>query len=130
MTPQRPAPPPTADALEATVAEVEGRLAGLAASLLERDHRGVDAAANELQRALAQALDAFSQAAHRGGGVPLALRQRLVSASGQVAAQRETLARATAALDRAMEILLPRQAPVYNASGSAAFASGSGVARA
>jgi hypothetical protein len=129
MTPLRPAPKPAAESLEPIVAEVEARLAGLAASLLERDHRGVDAAANELQRALAQALDAFAQAAHRGG-VPMALRQRLVSASGQVAAQRETLARATAALDRAMEILLPRQAAVYNASGGNSFASGSGVARA
>ena len=125
----RPALPATAEALESIVAEVETRLAGLAAALLDREHRSVDAAAHELQRALARALDAFSQAAHRGG-VPPALRQRLVSASGQVAAQRETLARATAALDRAMEILLPRQAPVYNAAGGAAFASGSGVARA
>ena len=42
--------------------------------------------------------------------MPPALRRRLASASGQVAAQRESLARATAALDRAIDVLLPREA--------------------
>ena len=51
----------------------------------------------------------FSDAA-RDGPVPPALRKRLASASGQVAAQRESLARATAALDRAIDVLLPRDA--------------------
>jgi hypothetical protein len=43
-----------------------------------------------------------------------------VSASGQVAAQRESLARATAALDRAIEVLMPPpEAPaVYSAYGT------------
>jgi len=46
------------------------------------------------------------------------LRRRLASASGQVAAQRESLARATAALDRAIDVLLPRDVPaLYNAIG-------------
>ena len=44
-----------------------------------------------------------------------------VSAGGVVAAQRESLARATAALDRAMDVLMPRQAaPLYGAGGAAA----------
>lgn len=123
----RPALP--ADLLDTVMTEVEARLGGLAQALRERDSRGVDAAATELQRALGQALDHFGLAARRGG-VPPALRQRLALASGQVAAQRETLARATAALDRAIDGLLPREAAVYNARGAAAQPASSGLARA
>ena len=65
--------------------------------------------AGELHRALALAIDRFSQAA-RSGGVPPPLRRRLAMASGQVAAQRESLARATVALDRAIDVLLPHTA--------------------
>ena len=117
------------DPLETVIAEVEQRLAALAEALLERDTRGVDAAAGRLQQALAVALDSFGHAG-RHGGIPPALRQRLVLASGQVAEQRATLARATAALDRALEGLLPREATVYNARGAAALAAHSGSARA
>ena len=43
-------------------------------------------------------------------------------ASSQVAAQRESFARATAALDRAIDVLLPREAGgVYSAHGTAAM---------
>ena len=43
-----------------------------------------------------------------------------LSASGEVAAQRESLARATAALDRAIDVLLPRDsAAVYSTFGAA-----------
>lgn len=50
----------------------------------------------------------------------MALRSRLVSASGQVAAQRESLARATAALDRAIDVLLPAWTPhLYTPEGAA-----------
>ena len=53
------------------------------------------------------------------GPVPSALRTRLATASGQVAAQRESLARATAALDRAIDVLLPREpATLYSSWGS------------
>jgi hypothetical protein len=117
------------DALEPVVAAVEARLAALAEALREHDSRGVDTAAGELQRALAAALDAFN-AAGRRGPVPPALRQRLVRASGAVASQRETLARATAALDRAIDILLPREAAGYTAHGAAAHVSQSGWTRA
>lgn len=113
--------------LEAAIADVEQHLAALALTLLERDSRGVDTAAVELQRALATALDCFGR--HRGP-VPPALRQRLAQASGQVASQRDTLARATAALDRAIEVLIPREAAVYNARGAAALAAHSGVVKA
>jgi hypothetical protein len=55
------------------------------------------------------------------GGVPPPMRLRLAHASAQVARQREALARATAALDRAIEVLMPGAHPahrsVYSASG-------------
>ena len=66
---------------------------------------------------LAQAVGHFSRAA-RDGGVPSPLRQRLALASGRVAAQREALARATAALDRAIDVLLPDH-PLHGVYGAA-----------
>ena len=53
--------------------------------------------------------------------MPQVLRHRLALAGGQVAAQREALARATASLDRAIEVLIPAAAdtpaPFYGAAG-------------
>jgi hypothetical protein len=106
--------------LEAPLAAVEARLGALCAALVRQDLQAIDTEAAALHRALAAAVHHFSRAA-RQGGVPPTLRQRLAVASGQVAAQREALARATAALDRAIDVLLP-PAPAsgfYNASGNA-----------
>ena len=94
-------------ALETALAAVELRLAALGEALRQRDTAGIDLHASELHRALADAVDQFAQAA-RSGLVPSALRHRLASAGGEVAAQRESLARATAALDRAIDVLMPR----------------------
>jgi hypothetical protein len=105
--------------LENTLAAVELRLAGLGEALRARDSAAIDLHATELHRALAKAIDHFSLAA-RSGSVPPALRSRLASASGEVAAQRESLARATAALDRAIDVLLPREhSSLYSTSGGA-----------
>jgi hypothetical protein len=104
--PTRPVSPPDTD-LETAVSAVETRLAALGDSLRSRDSIGIDVHATELHRALAMAVDQFAVAA-RQGSVPPALRNRLANTSGQVAAQRESLARATAALDRAIEVLMPR----------------------
>lgn len=92
--------------LEAAVAQVELGLTTLADALRERDAPAVELRANELHRALAAAVQRFTHAA-RHGGVPEPMRRRLVRVSGQVASQREALARATAALDRAIDVLLP-----------------------
>ncbi|MGA0611596.1 hypothetical protein [Caldimonas sp. KR1-144] len=113
-------------ALDAQIGAIEQRLAALAQALLDNDIRAIENCANELQRALAQALDGF-QAASRHGHVPPPLRQRLVRASGQVAAQRDTLARATAALDRAIESLIPRAASGYTAAGACARPASGGL---
>ena len=104
--------------LEQKLEAVEGRLAALGDALRERDSAGIENHSTELHRALAQAIEHFTRAA-RSGAVPPALRMRLASASGQVAAQRESLARATAALDRAIDVLLPRDAiTVYSTQGN------------
>jgi hypothetical protein len=105
--------------LEDTLAAVETRLAALGEALRARDAAAIDSHSTELHRALARAVDHFTHAA-RSGALPPSLRRRLASASGQVAAQRESLARATAALDRAIEVLMPRDAPgLYSSLGSA-----------
>ena len=105
--------------LESSLADVESRLGALGAALRARDAAAIDLHAVELHQALAMAVEQFSKAA-RSGPVPSALRSRLARASGQVAAQRESLARATAALDRAIDVLLPRDAgALYSSWGGA-----------
>lgn len=108
--------------LEPVVLAVEARLQALGQALQQRDSAAVEQCASDLHRALTEAVETFRHAA-RSGGTP-ALRQRLVRATGQVAAQRESLARATAALDRAMDVLLPRTPDVVYSPGLAAYGSG------
>ena len=118
--PVHPSPSPTPNGsgveLENTLAAVEAQLNSLGDSLRANDMSAVDHHASELHRALARAVDHFSHAA-RSGPVPPVLRERLMRASGLVASQRESLARATAALDRAIDVLMPRTTPasVYGA---------------
>jgi hypothetical protein len=94
-----------------------------AAAALERPLRAVEeqlvALGTALHRQDAAAVEHFTRAA-RHGAVPAPLRHRLALAGGQVAAQREALARATASLDRAIDVLIPRHAPksFYSAAGA------------
>jgi len=114
--PSAPADPPE---LEVRLTAVESRLAALGNALRARDPVAIDLQASELHRALAAAVSHFSHAA-RSGPVPPALRDRLAQASSEVVAQRESLARATAALDRALDVLLPREgAGLYSIYGAA-----------
>jgi hypothetical protein len=114
------APDGLTQTLEPLVARVEQRLGALADSLRERDVQAIELQAQELHSALAVAVQSFMHAA-RHGGVPEAMRLRLARASGQLARQREALSRATAALDRAIDVLMPGAAApavrVYDASG-------------
>ena len=122
---------PSSD-LEACLGAVEQRLAWLGEALRQRDAVGIELHAGELHRALAAAVQRFGHAA-RTGGVPPRLRHRFATASGQVAAQRESLARATAALDRAIDVLLPDAAvepKVYGATGASERPPQSGFAQA
>ncbi len=106
--------------LELPLQNVEDQLIALGLALHRQDADAVDRVAAELHLALASAVDQFGRAA-RTGGVPPLLRSRLARAGGQVAAQREALARATASLDRAIDVLIPRApaANLYSAGGGA-----------
>jgi ABC-type transporter Mla subunit MlaD len=105
--------------LEQPLVDVEEQLVALSLGLRQQDTAAIDRAATALHVALAAAVDHFARAA-RAGSIPPGLRRRLAVASGQVAAQREALARATASLDRAIDALLPRPATagVYSAAGA------------
>jgi hypothetical protein len=88
--------------------------------LAARDMPCLELHAGELHRALGVAVQQFVHAARRGG-VPRDLRQRLAQAGAQIAAQRDALARATAAMDRALDVLLPglsRTPELYSAQGA------------
>lgn len=127
--------PPSAhgDALEGAIAAIEDRLAALGGALRDHDAKAIESQAHELHRALASAVHRFAQAARQPGGVSLQLRQRLMAASGQVAAQRESLARATAALDRAIDVLMPAphvSAGLYASNGQQASSARGGMLRA
>lgn len=102
--------------LEQPLLRVELQLVALAQALRASDPVALEEAAMQLHGALASAVDHFRLAA-RHGAVPAPLRQRLALAGAQVAAQRESLARATAALDRAIDVLIPGHAPGYGAAG-------------
>jgi plasmid stabilization system protein ParE len=117
--------------LEESVSSVESCLSALAQALCAHNSEQVERQAQELQRTLATAVERLALAA-RAGEVPPPLRQRLAIASGQMAAQRESLARATAALDRAIDVLMPPGAAhvAYSANGVAERVSRSGLAQA
>ena len=115
-----------AQPLEQPLAALEHSLAALAEALRERDVSRIEFAAGELHRALTVAVDHFAGST-RQGPIPPALRRRLMTAGAQVAAQREILARATASLDRAIDVLLPgAPSAVYAAGGLSERAQHSG----
>lgn len=105
--------------LEVPLVALEERLAALGVALQGSDADAVDRAGAELHGALTLAIEHFHRAAHEGGA-PAALRRRLAEAGARVAAQREALARATASLDRAIDVLMPRGTPrtVYSSGGA------------
>lgn len=112
--------------LEPLLARVESHLELLGDALVKRDADAIEVHASELHRALVVALEGFAQAA-RKGPVPNPLRSRLAKAGGQVAVQRECLARATAALDRAIDAMMPRDTSgVYSSAGTTARLPSSG----
>lgn len=115
-------------ALEPVVSRLEHCLADMAGAMGRQDAQGIEHCAALLQRTLSQAVTDF-QHASRNGGVPPELRRRLILAAGQVAAQREALARATASMDRAIEVLLPgsHHTAVYGAQGVPLRNSGYGL---
>jgi hypothetical protein len=102
--------------LEAPVLLVEQHLSDLHQALQADDARALELAASALHRSLSGAVAHLREAAQRGT-LPSPLRDRLAIASARVAAQRQALARATASLDRAIDVLLPEHSTTYAASG-------------
>ena len=110
--------PQTNAGLEQTLAAVESRLVLLGDALRARDPEAIDHHATELHGALVRAVDCFTLGA-RQGPAPAARRRRRALARGRGAAPPESLARATAALDRAIDVLIPRDTPaLYSAVGA------------
>ncbi len=100
--------PPLLNELEAALALVQQALGQRDAQLLEEQ-------AGQVQQLLANTL-----AVARGQPLPAPLRQRLATAGAQLAAQRQALGRATASLDRALEVLMPADpdpSGIYGQSG-------------
>jgi hypothetical protein len=106
--------------LESAVSRLEERLGALGAALRVHQAEAVATEAAALQRALAGAIEQLRHST-RNGRLPPPLRERLALASGHVAAQRDALARASASLDRAVDVLLPATASrgAYSAAGIA-----------
>jgi len=112
--------PPDASKLEASLAAVELAIAALGHTLTQKDIAAVEAASTALHETMRGAMTQFAQVARRGK-MPMALRTRFALASGQIAAQREALYRATALVEQNLEILIPRpmaETSVYSASGA------------
>ena len=101
-------PNPLSAELEQPLLAVEAALNLLGDALARRDTSAIEQHSAELHQHLARAVQSFGEAA-RSGGVPAALRNRLVRAGGLLAAQRETLARGNASLDRALDVLIPSE---------------------
>jgi len=117
--------------LDTPMDAVESQLQALAEALRGQRAEDIEATAATLQRALAVALPPLRRSAH-GAALPPALYRRLEHARGQVAAQRESLARAGAALGRSMDVLLPHPAAraAYSAAGLNERQAHSGLVRA
>ncbi|RZL38192.1 MAG: hypothetical protein EOP35_06380 [Rubrivivax sp.] len=113
------APSPLSAELEQPLQAVEAALVQLGDALARRDAAAIELHSSELHQHLARAVQSFGEAA-RSGGVPAALRNRLVRAGGLLAAQRESLARGNASLDRALDVLIPSEPTgLYGAAGKA-----------
>jgi hypothetical protein len=128
----RALPQAPAAELETSLAAVEQRLGALSHALREQNVKAIEQQAGELHHALAVAVQRFAHAA-RSGGVPPPLRNRLARATAQMALQRESLARATAALDRAIDVLMSGIAgstPVHSPASGAERGRGSGTVQA
>ena len=112
--------PPATSELEVSLAAVELAIATLGQTLTQHDITAVEAASTALHDAMRAAMSQFAQAARRGN-MPVALRSRFAIASGQIAAQREALIRATSLVQQNLEILIPRpmaETSVYSANGA------------
>jgi hypothetical protein len=113
--------------LDPRLDRLDEHLGALSSALQGRDAQALQAAADQL----VTALDEIAPALREPGALSPAQRRQLAYAVGRIAAHREALARATASVDRAIEILLPGPPAVsatYSASGYSERARGQGSA--
>lgn len=113
--------------LATTLNLLDEQLTALSSALQGRDAQALQAAADHL----VAGLEAAGPVLREPGALTPALRRQLAFAVGRVAAHREALARATASVDRAIEVLLPSPAPAagtYSANGYAERAAATGSA--
>ncbi len=101
-------PSAAADPFPPLLGELEAALALVQAALNQRDASALERHAGAVQRLMTEALRQGGERG-RGGALSPDLRQRLAAAGAQVAAQRVALGRATAALDRAIDVLMPAE---------------------
>lgn len=121
------AAPATSIPLATTLNLLDEQLTSLSQTLQGRDAQALQAAADQLVAALESAAPVLREP----GALTPALRRQLAYAVGRVAAHREALARATASVDRAIEVLLPAPLPAagtYSAAGYAERAAATGSA--
>lgn len=105
--------------LSAHVSDIEQCLSALDAALVAADTVAIEKVGQQLQRSLADSLAAFRHATHEGK-VPISpeLRQRLVLAQSRITAQQALVHRSGAAIERTLNILLPKEeSPTYGAPG-------------
>lgn len=116
--------------LEPLLDAIEGPLAALGAALRDRDGSALERHAAELKRALAAAIPRLATASPID--IAPALRQRLLEARGSIAAQRDSLARGSAAIERGLGVLIPAALPVavYGNHGHSERAASSGCVHA
>ena len=91
----------TADPL---IAELEAALAGVHQALVERDPLALEQHSGAVQQRMTRLLTLARQ-----GQLNAPSRQRLAQASALLAAQRVNLSRASSALDRALDTLMPAE---------------------
>ncbi len=106
-------PNPRAPSPVELLTELEAALAGVHEALAQRDTDALERHSLAVQRLMGATLEQ----ARRGQLQPEA-RQRLAQAGAQLAAERVSLSRATAAFDRAIDALMPAETlGLYGESG-------------
>ena len=90
--------------LDAALQQLDARLQALGEALRSQHADAVASEAAALQRALAALRRSLH---HDGNALPAPLRARAARAASQITAQREAVARRSAAVGRALDLLLP-----------------------
>lgn len=109
---------PLNEALSQTLDEIEQYLEQINQAMLDNVPVVLEEQSHALHQRLIHAIDLFQAVARQPDPIPRALQERLMKLNAQVIAQRNALHRATSALDRLVNMLLPQEgAPAYAVKG-------------